>query len=271
MIRHAFTVDVEDWYHGLGEPLEQYRDRKRLDRGINFLLELLAEHQTKGTFFWLGKAAEENPYLLKKVAAAGHEIGCHGWKHEPICDMSPVCFKNDTYHAATLIADLIGAKVIAYRAPYFSITKDSLWALRVLVELGFKYDSSIFPLNKGKYGIPGFSSSIQTVCTASGSIIEIPISIGKRFGKLIPISGGGFFRLYPYQFTRANFRHLEQINCPTIFYIHPWELDSSRPFGKQSLTEYCRNSLGISSTKAKLRRLLRDFYFGTLEDLIDIR
>ena len=180
--------------------------------------------------------------------------------------MTPIRFRDETYHATALISDLIGKDIIAYRAPYFSITKNSLWAFEILVELGFQYDSSILPIKKGRYGISGFAPVIQTINTESGSLIEIPISIRKILGISIPVSGGGFFRLYPFQFTHANFLALEKDSYPVIFYIHPWELDSERPLGNQSLAESFKNKIGISSTKAKLSKLLQYFSFGTLRD-----
>lgn len=266
-ISHAFTIDVEDWYHGASYVYENVKESKRLDYSLSLLLDILTEHNVCATFLWLGKAAEENPKLLKKVASLGHEIGCHGWNHEPVCDMSRVHFKNETHRALSLLSDLTGKTVDVYRAPYFSITHESLWALQVLVELGIQYDSSIFPLKKGLYGISNFTQSIHDITTDSGFITEIPVSINKALGFSIPTSGGGFFRLYPFQLTYWNFLSLERVGEPVIFYVHPWELDPLRPSSNQGFAEYLRNQLGIHSTERKLKNLLKIFSFDTLSNV----
>jgi polysaccharide deacetylase family protein (PEP-CTERM system associated) len=263
-ISHAFTIDVEDWYHGTKYIYEDVRESKRLDYGLSILLDMLAENNTYATFLWLGKAAEENPKLLEKVSSLGHEIGCHGWSHEPVCNMDRARFKDDTHRALSLLSDLTEKKIVTYRAPYFSITPESLWALQILVELGIQYDSSIFPLKKGQYGIPNFPQYIHDINTESGSITEIPISINKVAGYPIPASGGGFFRLYPFQVTYWNFLSLERSGKPVIFYVHPWELDPLRPSCNQGVAESFRNKLGIKSTNRKLRSLLHHFAFDTL-------
>jgi polysaccharide deacetylase family protein (PEP-CTERM system associated) len=266
-IIHAFTIDVEDWYHGTKYVYENVRESKRLDYGISLLLDILSEHNVYATFLWLGKAAEENPKLLKKVASLGHEIGCHGWSHEPVCNMDRIHFKDETHRALSLLSYLTGKMIVVYRAPYFSITHESLWALQVLVELGIQYDSSIFPSKKGRYGIPNFTQSIHDINTESGSITEMPISINKVLGFSIPTSGGGFFRLYPFQITYWNFLSVERSGNPVIFYIHPWELDPLRPFSNQGFAESLRNKLGIKSTERKLKSLLKDFSFNTLSNV----
>ncbi len=266
-ISHAFTIDVEDWYHGASYVYEDVQESKRLDYGLSLLLDILSEHNVCATFLWLGKAAEENPKLLKKVASLGHEIGCHGWNHQPVCNMSQTHFKNETHRALSLLSDLTGKVVDVYRAPYFSITHESLWALQILVELGIQYDSSIFPLKKGPYGIPNFTQSIHDIVTESGPITEIPASISRVLGFSLPTSGGGFFRVYPFQLTYWNFLCLERASKPVIFYIHPWELDPLRPFLNQSFSEGLKNKLGIYSTKGKLRNLLKFFSFDTLSNI----
>lgn len=261
---HAFTVDVEDWYHGTQYLYEDIQLSKRLDYGLSKLLDLLSKHNIKGTFFWLGKAAEENPDLLKKVSTLGHEIGCHGWEHKPVCDMSRNQFRNDTHRALSLISDLSQKTIILYRAPYFSITHKSLWILQVLVELGIQYDSSILPQRKGRYGIPNFSRHIVDVETKSGTLTEVPVSINRILGFSLPVSGGGFFRLYPYSVTYSNFIYRERKYEPTMFYIHPWELDPFRPSCRNGYLEDFKNTVGLHSTERKLNKLLNNFSFNTL-------
>lgn len=268
-LQHAFTVDVEDWYHGaVGEEIKLTAER-RLHYGLGSLLELLAEYKIRGTFFWLGQAALDNRHLVKQVAQAGHEIACHGWFHEYVYSMSPQKFRKDTKRAQEFLADLTGKPIIAYRAPYFSITRKSLWALDILAELGFQYDSSIVPANNWRYGIPDYEPKIQEIHTPAGSIYEIPLSIRPILGHNIPISGGAYFRLYPYALTKSNFLRAERNNCSVIFYIHPWELDPDHPPVSLSWKEQLTHNINLRSTNLKLQQLLRDFSFVTLSEVLN--
>lgn len=270
-VRHAFTVDVEDWYQGidLGGRTTGTLER-RLSYSLDLLLELLAQHGVRGTFFWLGLAAADHPRLVRQVADAGHEIGCHGWSHDPIYTMTPQRFRDEIGRALALLADLAGGPVSAYRAAFFSITRRSLWALEILAALGFRYDSSIFPVRNWRYGIPDFYPWPQQLDTPAGPIYELPISVRRVIGRTIPVSGGAYFRIYPYALTRSNLRALERAGRPAIFYIHPWELDCDHPrlsfYWKARLTHYAN----LRSAGAKLRRLLREFAFVPLSE-IDLR
>lgn len=268
-LRHIFTVDVEDWYHGI--PNAQIAaNKRRLDYSLGLLLEILAEYKVKGTFFWLGEAAVENPHLVKQVASCGHELGCHGWKHQMIQSMTPQEFRKNTKHAADFVADLTGKPVLGYRAPYFSITQSTLWALEILADLGFIYDSSIFPIHNSRYGIPEFDNQPQQINTSRGLIYEVPLSARQIFKKNIPVSGGGYFRLYPYKFTRSNFRALEQAGNHVVFYIHPWELDVNHPPISPSWKERLKNNINRLTTVPKLRKLLEDFDFAPLSEVFGV-
>jgi polysaccharide deacetylase family protein (PEP-CTERM system associated) len=233
------------------------------------LLELLDEANVLGTFFWLGPAAEAYPDLLRQTADAGHEIGCHGWSHDLVYEMGRERFRDETRRATETIENIVGRKVPTYRAAYFSVTERSMWALEVLVELGYRYDSSIFPVRNWRYGIPDFPPQPQIVPTAAGPIHEFPISVRRVMGRNLPVSGGAYFRLYPYAVTRANFRAAEEEGRPTVFYLHPWELDPSHPrvsfHWKAWLTHYAN----LRSTEPKLRRMLREFRFTTLSQAWD--
>jgi polysaccharide deacetylase family protein (PEP-CTERM system associated) len=269
-IQHAFTVDVEDWYQGipLAESVRATAE-SRLDRGLDTLLDLLQQNQVRGTFFILGPVAERWPGAVRRIAAEGHEIGCHGWSHDLVYTMTRDRFVDETRRARATLQDLTGTAVSAYRAAYFSITRASWWALDALAELGFRYDSSIFPVRNWRYGIPDFNPSPQRIDTPSGAISEFPISVRRMFGQNVPVAGGAYFRIYPYSVTRHNLRGAERSGSPAVFYIHPWELDPDHPrvwfYWKARVTHY----INLRSTRPRLDRMLREFRFGALADVLD--
>jgi polysaccharide deacetylase family protein (PEP-CTERM system associated) len=265
---HAFTIDVEDWYHGAADEVTRTSGERRLCYGLGKLLDILAKFEVKATFFWLGLAASENPCLVKQVAHAGHEIACHGWVHEPVYSMSPQRFREETQYAMSLISDLSGQPVIGYRAPYFSITRKSLWALEILADIGFEYDSSIFPIKNWRYGISDFNPMPQQVTTSAGTIYEMPLSVRRILGNNLPISGGAYFRIYPYAITQQNFRTAEHNNQAVIFYIHPWELDLEHPPVPLSWKEKLTHSINLHTTEQKLHRLLSEFSFVPLRQIL---
>ncbi len=264
-IRHAFTVDVEDWYQGIPIAAEtRATAARRLQGSMDVLLALLAERRHKGTFFLLGPVASEYPELVRRLAAEGHEIGCHGWSHDLLYTMTRERFVEETRRAKALLEDLIGRPVVAYRAAYFSITRASLWALEELARLGFSYDSSIFPVRNWRYGIPDFDPRPQRVHTPAGPILELPMSVRRVAGRNVPVSGGAYFRLFPYALTRANFRHAEGEGRPVVFYLHPWELDPGHPRVRFHWKAWATHYARLGTTRPKLERLLCDFDFGTL-------
>jgi polysaccharide deacetylase family protein (PEP-CTERM system associated) len=269
MLRHAFTVDVEEWFHGI--PIGAQRKAtfaSRIQPALETLLDLLAQHGVRGTFYVLGPVARSHPALLRAIAEAGHEIGCHGWSHDPVYELTPERFTEETQLAQDAITDGIGRPVTAYRAAYFSVTQRSLWALERLAALGFTTDSSVFPVRNWRYGIPGFDPRPRVIPTAAGPIVEAPISVRRVLGRTIPTSGGAYFRIYPYVLTRSNFRAAEREGRPVIFYVHPWELDPDHPridFGRKARATHYFN---LGSTVPKLRRLLNDFSFAPLEEVL---
>ncbi len=272
VVRHAFSVDVEDWYHGIPVTNAMKGEATpRLERGLQVLLDLLGENEARATFFILGPLVARHAAILRRIAADGHELGCHGWSHDLVYQMDRARFADETRRARDAISDLTGRPVEAFRAPYFSITRQSLWALEVLAELGFKYDSSVFPVRNWRYGIADFSRDPVLMETAAGQLWEFPISVMERYGQTIPVSGGAYFRLYPYSLTRSNFRMQERQGRPVIFYLHPWELDPDHPqlsfAWKPRFTHYAN----LQSTRPKLVRLLREFRFGAIGDVIASR
>lgn len=267
-MRHAFTVDVEDWYQGIpiSNPMSA-QSEPRLEGSCHRLLDIMAEYDVRGTFFILGPVAQHYPNLIRRIAREGHELGCHGWSHDLVYEMTPEQFREETQRASAAISNVTAQPVTAYRAAYFSITARSLWALDILAELGFQYDSSIFPLHNWRYGIPDFDLAPRIVKTASGSICEIPISV-REVGKVrLPVTGGAYFRLYPYFVSRANMRAVSKQQRAVVFYLHPWELDPDHPriafYWKARLTHYAN----LKATEPRLRRLLTDFSFCPLREI----
>lgn len=267
---HAFSVDVEEWYQGIpaADSVKSVAER-RLDRGLNPLLDLLAEHGIKATFFILGPVVQENPELIRRIANEGHEIGCHGWSHDLVYTMTPERFREETRHARDAVSNLTGRQVTAYRAAYFSITRQSFWALEELVGLGFRYDSSIFPVKNWRYGIPDFEPRPQSVMTGNGPILELPLPVRKVLGKNLPLSGGAYFRLYPYAVTRNNFRFAESRGIPAVFYLHPWELDPDHPRVAFDWRARATHYAQLRSTLPKLERLLKEFQFSSIGSVLN--
>ena len=268
-MKHAFTVDVEDWYHGIpiSNELKKTAER-RLGKGLEPILETLASHRAKGTFFLLGPTAEEHPAWVKRIAAEGHEIGCHGWSHDLIYTMTRERFCEEATRNKRVLEDLIGREVSAYRAAYFSITRESFWALEELAGLGFKYDSSIFPVKNWRYGIPDFKDEPQTIETPKGPIRELPISVRQILGKKIPVSGGAYFRIYPFALTRANILAREASGRPAVFYLHPWELDPDHPRLAFDWKARTTHYINLKSSAEKLKRLFETFSFAPLGEVL---
>lgn len=265
VIQHAFTIDVEDWLDGI--PISRsakLQSEKRLERGMERLLALMGESKVRGTFFALGPIAEAYPELIRRLVDEGHELGCHGWSHDLLYQMTPERFREETRRARDAIQAISGTPVTAYRAAYFSITKASFWALEILAELGFKYDSSIFPVQNWRYGIAQFNPQPQRIDTPAGPILEFPISTVKRWGRNWPVSGGAYFRLYPYSVTRSHFRLTEGSGRPVVFYLHPWELDPDHPKVKFHWKAWVTHYSNLRSTAPRLKRLLKDFSFAPL-------
>ena len=268
-MRHAFTVDLEDWYHGIPiDPGTRVGAERRLSVGTDRLLALLDHHRVRATFFVLGPIATEFPHLLRRIADLGHDIGSHGTSHDLLYTMTPERFREETRESIQVIEDCLGRPVDSYRAAYFSLTRESWWALDILAELGIRYDSSIFPVHNWRYGIPEFSRRPIRLETANGPIDEFPISVRVIAGRTIPAAGGAYFRIYPWMLTRSNLRSAERSGQPVIFYIHPWELDPDHPrvpfHWKSRITHY----VALDRTIPRLERMLAEFSFTTLKEAL---
>lgn len=274
-IVNALTVDVEDYFQV--SAFEDDIDRhawdgyeSRVVGNTQRLLDLLEQHGVRATFFVLGWVAHRFPKLVRDVHEAGHEIGSHSYWHRLVYRLSPEEFREDLRLSRAVIEDAIGERVTSYRAPSFSITAGSLWALRVLVEEGFRVDSSIFPIRHDRYGIPGALRHVHSIDTPSGPIWEFPASVA-RFGWLnVPVSGGGYFRLYPFSWTHFCLRRINRsADQPFVFYLHPWEHDTGQPRLKAgSRLSRFRHYVNLSGTQRKLEALLGTFRFGRLCDVV---
>jgi polysaccharide deacetylase family protein (PEP-CTERM system associated) len=271
---NALTVDVEDYYHV--SAFERYVSRRQWDTypsrvvpNTRRLLELFARREVRATFFVLGWVGHRFPSLVKEIAAAGHEVGCHSYWHRLIYDQTPSAFANDLKQARDVLQDALGIPVTAYRAPSWSITERSRWALTILAEEGFTHDSSIFPIYHDRYGVPNGNPFPHALEMGTRRLWEFPPSVVRVAGVNVPVSGGGYFRLYPATWTACGLRRVNRrAHQPFLFYIHPWELDPDQPRVAATWRARWRHSLNLASTEAKLDWLLSQFRFGCLTEVI---
>jgi len=272
-VANALTVDVEDYFHVAALAPSIHRDswesrESRVVANTHKLLDMFDEHKVRATFFVLGWEAERNPALVKSIAERGHEVACHGYSHRLVYEQTPEEFRYETNRSKNVLEDIVGASVDGYRAASYSIVQKSLWALDILVELGFRYDSSIFPVRHDRYGIPNAVRVPHRMQTPQqNTIIEWPLSTAKIGGYGLPVAGGGYFRLLPYWLTRwglGSINHRE--HRPFIFYLHPWEIDPAQPRVSAGLISRFRHYTNLEVCEARLRRLLGEFRFGPCRD-----
>ena len=274
MIRNALTVDVEDYFHVSG--FSGCIDRSdwdsyplRVERNTEKLLDLFDRKQVKATFFVLGWVAERLPDLVRDIAGRGHEVACHGYSHQLIYRQSLEVFREETFHSKELLEDIIQSPVRGYRAASYSITEQSRWALDVIAEAGFVYDSSVFPVRHDLYGIPGSPEHPYELESPAGhKLVEFPLSTASLLGYRLPVAGGGYFRLYPYRVTRAGLMQINRNNRPFIFYLHPWEIDPGQPRIPASWMSRFRHYNNLEKCEARLERLINDFRFGTAWEVL---
>ncbi len=273
--KNVMTVDVEDYFHV--SAFSSVIDRKdwsnlecRVERNTHALLELFHRQGVQCTFFVLGWVAERYPGLVRDIAASGHEVACHGLTHELVYRQTPEVFLSETQRAKSVIEDIVQAPVIGYRAASYSIVKQSIWALDILADLGFQYDSSIFPVRHDRYGIPGSPRIPHRISLGGGKgIVEFPLSTFRVANYDIPVAGGGYFRLFPYAFSRFALRQVnERDRVPFIFYLHPWEIDPDQPRIKASLVSRFRHYNNLTRCRTRLEALASDFEFGTARSVL---
>jgi polysaccharide deacetylase family protein (PEP-CTERM system associated) len=267
-IVNAMTVDVEDYFHvsAFADALDRNNWPKfesRVERNTHRLLDLFDEHRTRITFFVLGWVAERYPALIRELQRRGHEVACHGLTHELVYRQTPAVFREETLRSKNLLEDLTGTPVRGYRAASYSITRESLWALDILEELGFVYDSSIFPINHDLYGIPGAPRHPHKV--GSGRLLEVPLTTVSIVGQRLPCAGGGYFRLLPYALFSWSLRRVNAEGMPAVFYLHPWEIDPGQPRIKASLKSRFRHYTNLARTEGRLRTLLSEFRWDRMD------
>jgi polysaccharide deacetylase family protein (PEP-CTERM system associated) len=275
-MRNVVSIDLEDYFQVSAFdsviPRSQWdKFASRVERNTQILLELFSRRQVKATFFVLGWIGERHPSLIRKICSLGHEVACHGYSHKLIYQQTPEEFREETRRAKALLEDLVGSPVCAYRAASYSITKRSLWALDILAEEGFLLDSSIFPIVHDRYGIPDACRRPFRIKLRNGmELTEFPISTIRMFGINLPVAGGGYFRLLPYQITKAAIQYLNRRErLPVIFYLHPWEFDPDQPVQPvKGLSRY-RHYLNLHKTEPRFLQLLSDFTFSPLRAVAD--
>ena len=265
-VSHFFTVDVEEYFQV--SALEPYVNRSEWDSyearvlpPMQQLLHLLARHEARGTFFILGWVAERMPALVSAIVAGGHEVASHGWDHKRITQLTPDEFRVSVRDSKRLLEDISGSEVIGFRAPSFSIVPGREWAFDILLEEGYRYDSSVFPIRRPGYGYPGAPTDFHWRDCAAGRLGEFPPTTLRRAGLNIPAGGGGYFRLLPYALTKTAFEDCEAASTSGVFYIHPWELDPGQPRLPVPLSTRIRHYGRLHATLPRLDRLLTEFRF----------
>jgi polysaccharide deacetylase family protein (PEP-CTERM system associated) len=298
---NALTIDVEDYFHVTAferciSPAQWDSCQLRVEDNTLCILDLLDEFGVKATFFVLGWVAERKPGLVKEIAKRGHEVASHGYGHRRVYNQTQSEFRDDIRRSKSLLEEMTGEVICGYRAPSYSISHKCLWAYDELVEAGYRYDSSVFPISHDLYGIPdwprypftvakgadgrwgpfdGPESSSAALWQAkprdgnSRNLREIPITTLSIAGKSIPIAGGGYFRLFPYAFTKWGLKRINRLEQrPFVFYLHPWEIDPDQPRMKGAgLKSRIRHYLNLRRTESRFRRMLADFRFATISEV----
>jgi polysaccharide deacetylase family protein (PEP-CTERM system associated) len=235
------------------------------------VLALLAERGVHGTFFVLGAVAERHPELVREIAAAGHEVATHGWSHTLVYRMTPETFRDELTRSIAILGELSGQKILGHRAPFFSITRESLWALEIMRECGLRYDSSIFPVLNYRYGIedaPRWPYAVQA--GHDGTLQEFPITTWRILGRNVPVAGGAYFRIFPYALTWTGWQAINRSGHPGTFYIHPWELDPGHPRIPLPRRIATTHYFNLGATERRMRRLLSDFRFAPMKDVLGV-
>lgn len=270
---NALSIDVEDYFHVSAFELTINRNHwddyaGRVAQNTERILNILGEKNIQATFFVLGWVAKRCPKMVRTIKSLGHEIAAHGYNHELITKQTPAQFRKDLKESIDVLEDITGDKILGYRAPSFSVTPKTLWSIDIMIELGLKYDSSVFPALRDYGGYPG---APQIPYKIKNDFWEFPLSTYKFLGLSIPVAGGGYFRLFPYGLTRYFLRETNRQGLPFVFYLHPWEMDTSQPRIKEaSFISRFRHYQNLEKTEPRFRSLCRDFAFGPIKDALGI-
>ncbi len=275
-MQNVLTVDLEDWFSV--ETLQSaydHSDWKNLtsvvERNTDNILDLFWRKRVRGTFFVLGWVAEHNPGLITRVAAEGHEIACHSYLHRMVSTLTPEEFRRDTERAIGAIFASCGVHPTGYRSPSWGMKLDMTWAFDILADMGFIYDSSIYPIQHDIYGDPKAPREAFLVnLSENRQVFEIPATTISLLGQRFPVGGGGWLRQLPYWFTRHAIRKLNRAGIPAVVYFHPWELDPGIPRVELPLKNRLRQYANLNTMQTKIEKLLEDFDFITMADYIDI-
>jgi polysaccharide deacetylase family protein (PEP-CTERM system associated) len=274
---NAFSVDVEEYFQveafaGAVSRADWESFEPRVEGNTRRLLELLSRKEVKATFFVLGWVAERFPGLVREIVSQGHELGAHGYDHRPVTALTRDEFRQDIGKSKRILEDLAGTEVIGYRAPTYSVVKKTLWALDILLEEGFHYDSSIFPIVHDRYGIPSATRFPGVVSqNGSGSLLEFPISTVRILGGNLPFVGGGYLRQYPMRFILWGMRRVNTIERqPVILYVHPWELDPDQPHLSVGALSRLRHYRNLEQTEQRLELLMGRFRFTTVREVLGL-
>lgn len=272
-ITNALTIDVEDYFQvaALAEAVkwDDWASMEyRVERNTDELLQLFSERGIKATFFVLGWVAERSPELVRRIHEAGHEVASHGYSHQLIYNQTPEVFREETRRSKQILEDALASPVSGYRAASYSITAQSRWALDILCEEGFTWDSSIFPVHHDRYGMPGTPHEPYILkAPGGGTLKEFPLSTCPIGTYRLPIAGGGYFRLFPYWLTQWGLHRINQAGQPFIFYLHPWEIDPGQPRLNVKPLSRFRHYNNLEKCKGRLERLLGAFRFSTVSDV----
>ncbi len=271
---NALTIDLEDYYHATSfDHIISMDDwvsiESRIEQNCDKVLSVLDEFKVKATFFVLGWVAERHPILIRTIYNEGHEIASHGFDHKMINKQTRESFRNDIARTKIILEDITGNRVKGYRAPTFSINNSSLWALDILHEQGYQYDSSIFPIKHDRYGIPNAPRFPHIInLNGSGTIKEFPPSTLKILGLNVPIAGGGYLRFFPVQLLTWGIKRINNSDKqPAIIYLHPWEFDPEQPKMPLKVSSRLRHYTNLDTTEKKFRHLIQSFSFTTINKL----
>lgn len=273
-IENALTIDVEDYFQvaALAEAVRRedwHSMEYRVEANTQRILSLLDRHKARATFFTLGWVAEKSPELVRLIRKEGHEIASHGYSHQLIYNQTPEVFREETRRSKAVLENITGEPITGYRAASYSITNESRWALDILAEEGFAWDSSIFPVHHDRYGMPGTPRWPHTLTTDKGyKLAEFPLSTLKLPGYTLPIAGGGYFRLFPYWFSRWALGSINRQGQPFVFYLHPWEIDPGQPRLDVKWFSRFRHYNNLDVCEHRLDQLLGHFPFTTVSNVL---